>query len=86
MWPFKKRYKKTKTNHYGNDKTIHQNTLLDIETNSKGEVVSVWFRCHPVPYKQVVVNELRSNEMKGMYSRSPMPGVLSIEFDEEGVK
>lgn len=86
MWLFNKRYKKTKTNHYGNDRTIHQTTLLDIETNEKGEVVSVWFRCHPVPYKQVVVSEQRSDEMKRMYSGEPFPGVLSIEFDEEGVK
>lgn len=45
--------KKIKTRIYGHDKTIHRTNHLDIETDKKGNVIMVWFRCQPLPFIQV---------------------------------
>lgn len=70
---------------YGGDKTWHSGGSLDVEVNDWGEVVAVWFRCHPLPFKQADVEIDRASEMIDMYSSSDwanMP-IHSIVFEEE---
>ncbi len=55
---------------YGDNKTIHGTRHLNIETDIEGRVVSVWFRCMPLPFEQVTVSEVRAEEMYRMYSES----------------
>lgn len=57
--------------YYGGDQTIHRTGYVDVETDSKGRVVSVWFRCQPLPFKQTVVGVDRANDMRGMYEKGP---------------
>lgn len=49
---------------YGNDETFHDSTALDVETDADGNVVSVWFRCRMLPFRQTRVSERRSDEMQ----------------------
>lgn len=48
---------------YGNDGTWHDSTALDVETDSDGNVVGVWFRCQLIPFQQVLVGDERAAEM-----------------------
>src|SRR2546425_10012095 len=48
----------------GSRNTIHGTTALDVETDSKGKVVGVWFRCMILPFNQVKVNKKRASDMK----------------------
>lgn len=47
---------------YGDNGTIHGNTSLDVEV-CDGRVVSVWFRCQQLPFKQSIVDAKRAKEM-----------------------
>jgi len=51
---------------YGDDRTIHGTTKFDIETDSKGNVVALWFRCLALPFVQAKVNKQRAMEMRNM--------------------
>lgn len=62
---------------YGGDMTIHQTTELDIETFN-GEVVAVWFRCQPLPFNQSDASKQRADEMRSMYDRDRIPGLLGV--------
>lgn len=42
-----------KTRVYGHNKTLHGTTHIDVETDKKGNVIQVWFRCQPLPFKQI---------------------------------
>lgn len=55
---------------YGDNKTIHRTRHIDVETDEAGNVVSVWFRCMSLPFKQVTVSDTRAEDMKRMYSES----------------
>lgn len=48
--------------YYGNGGTIHRTSYLDVETY-KGQVVSVWFRCQMLPFRQTEVDKPRAEEM-----------------------
>lgn len=87
--PFKRKPKtierKPGTRTYGGNGTIHQTGFFDIETQH-GVVVAVWFRCQPVPFRQVEVNSNRAVDMVSMY-RDPanayaIPNVVTIELEE----
>jgi len=67
---------------YGDGNTIHHTTALDVETDSDGVVVAVWFRCQPLPFRPVVVSVSRANEMDRMYRDSPMPAISGVELDD----
>jgi hypothetical protein len=56
-----------KTRTYGGTGTIHRTKYLDIEVDTNGNVVAVWFRCQPLPFKQSDVDTQRSEEMRRMY-------------------
>lgn len=68
---------------YGRDQTIHRTTEVDVEVNKKGKVVSVWFRCRPLPFTQNVVSAYRAREMDKMYQGVGMGRIVSIEFAED---
>jgi hypothetical protein len=51
------------TRFYGDGGTVHGSTHLDVETHN-GQVVSVWFRCQMLPFKQHEVNAMRALEMR----------------------
>lgn len=51
---------------YGPYGTIHNTNYLDIEISSTGRIVSVWFRCQPLPFKQTCVDEQRAKDMTKM--------------------
>jgi len=57
---------------YGDDCTIHRTSLLNVETDSAGKVVSVWFRCLALPFDQTVVDTSRAAEMRRMSTNSPV--------------
>jgi hypothetical protein len=64
------------TRFYGDGGTIHGTGHLDVETDIEGNVLAVWFRCQPLPYKQVVVGLSRSREMLSM--GNPRKGGTSL--------
>lgn len=61
---------------YGDGGTIHHTGHLDVETRN-GEVVSVWFRCQMLPFKQTEVDEHRAGEMK--FKSGPLPNLTGVE-------
>lgn len=62
---------------YGFDKTIHRTEQLDIDVHN-GEVVAVWFRCQPLPFRQINTDDRRADEMRYMYD-GPIPSLLAVE-------
>jgi hypothetical protein len=68
--------------YYGSDMTIHGNSDLDVEVDENGRVVSVWFRCQPLPFKEVVVSGPRASEMRRMYQQKPPPIEALVLKDE----
>jgi hypothetical protein len=46
--------------YYGNGGTLHDAGALDIEVVD-GRVVSVWFRCQPLPFRQIDLAEPRAS-------------------------
>ncbi len=54
---------------YGDDRTMHGSMFVDVEVTAGGTVVSVWFRCMPLPFKQIFVDNQRMKEMEEMYER-----------------
>lgn len=68
---------------YGRNNTIHSTKFLHIETDWKGQVVSVWFRCLALPFKQVKVNRQRANEMREAYKKDMKIDIIGIEIKEQ---
>lgn len=62
----------------GYNRTIHQTTELDVETHD-GKVVSVWFRCAALPFKQIEVDDHRAKEMQDMMHDLPELCAVDIE-------
>lgn len=63
---------------YGDDKTIHRTTAVDVETHN-GEVVSVWFRCQPIAFRQSEVDEGRADAMR----RMPSPEITGVQVSDD---
>jgi hypothetical protein len=66
---------------YGGNNTIHDTAYVDVETDADGKVVSVWFRCATLPFKQTIVSRERANEMERMYQMHGSVGIVAIEFE-----
>jgi len=67
---------------YGHDKTWHQTEHLDVEVDSDGQVVAVWFRCIALPFKQSLAGEDRSVEMIQMYkNRVSASKLVAVEIE-----
>jgi hypothetical protein len=60
-------FQKQGTRYYGDGGTIHHSIGVDVEISKSGEVVSVWFRCQPLPFQSTVVDDIRVDEMRKMY-------------------
>lgn len=68
---------------YGRENTIHRTKLLNIEVDKKsGEVISVWFRCMPLPFNVTKVDKERVDEMKRAYKANKIMDINAIEFEE----
>lgn len=68
---------------YAGDATIHQTGYVDVETDTVGRVVAVWFRCAPVPFRQTRVQPDRVMQMNRMYAMWPPQPVVAIELEKE---
>lgn len=66
---------------YGGIDTIHGSTLLDVEVHN-GQVVSVWFRCQPLPFRQCDVTDSRAEEMIRMVGSSSLPALTAVKIDD----
>ncbi len=62
--------------YYGDGGTIHGTEYLAVETDDLGNVVSVWFRCQMLPFKQVRVDEARAIAMRQADS---LPAITGVE-------
>lgn len=62
--------------YYGDGGTIHDSGHVDVET-FQGEVVSVWFRCSLLAFKQNEVEEGRAVDMRS-FPGQPLSGVELI--------
>ncbi len=68
---------------YGHDKTIYRTGHLDIETDPNGNIVSVWFRCLMLPFRQVRVNDDRA-KIRGELRKTQQ--IKAIEIEDAGDK
>jgi hypothetical protein len=69
---------------YGDDRTVHRTEQVNIEVDdATGEVVSVWYRCMPLPFTVSRADTPRAFDMRNMYAREPMKGITAIIFTEE---
>jgi hypothetical protein len=66
---------------YGDNRTIHGTDHVDVETDEKGNVVSVWFRCMMLPFEQTKVKQHRAMDMLSAYKRRPW-SILAVVFDK----
>jgi len=63
--------------YYGDGGTIHNSTALDVEVDTAGVVVAVWFRCQLLPFNQRQVCEERAESMRdGM----PLAEICGLEL------
>jgi hypothetical protein len=67
---------------YGDDKTIHRTTMVNVETDSKGKVVAVWFRCMALPFDQSTANKQRAEEMRSMY-KGKIPSLKAVVVEHD---
>lgn len=63
---------------YGDGGTIHSTSVVNVETDNAGNVVSVWFRCQPLPFDQRWVGPDRALEMVMMYECN-IPAITGVE-------
>ena len=56
--------------YYGDGGTIHSTGLVNVEVDANGRVVSVWFRCQPLPFDSTVVSASRAREQRRMYKNN----------------
>lgn len=55
--------------YYGDGGTIHSTGVVNVEVDTNGRVVSVWFRCQPLPFDTTVVTPSRAAEQRRMYEK-----------------
>jgi len=63
--------------YYGGDGTIHSGGEVNVELDTSGRVVAVWFRCQAIAFTQSTCSEERAGEMTDMYRRG-VPGLDAI--------
>lgn len=66
---------------YGDDETIHGTEHVDVETDAQGNVVSVWYRCMMLPFKQARVDESRAADMREAYREDGAPALVAVNVD-----
>lgn len=62
-----------KSRYYGDGGTIHNSTVLNVETHH-GTVVAVWFRCSPLAFTQHESDAERATSMEAMYGNEKRSG------------
>jgi hypothetical protein len=65
---------------YGDGGTIHGTTHLDVEVDVDGAVVAVWYRCRQLPFVQVLVNNQRAEEMRGVCEEGALPKLTGVHL------
>lgn len=65
---------------YGDGGTIHGTTHLDVEVDVDGVVVAVWYRCRQLPFVQVLVNNQRAEEMRGVREEGALPKLTGVHL------
>ena len=73
---------KPKLRVYGHNGTIHGTTDVNVELDKKGNVLSVWFRCQPLPFTQDVVGGQRAKELKSLYKGHKLPKIHAITLED----
>jgi hypothetical protein len=68
---------------YGDDRTIHRTDHVNVELDSHGTVVAVWFRCLLMPFTASVADPARAAEMRAAYRHHPLPGIKAIVIEHE---
>lgn len=63
---------------YGHDQTFHRTTHLDVEVDSQGHVVAVWFRCLMLPFEEHRVDAARATEMRRVQE---LPSIHAIHVE-----
>lgn len=72
---FKKKYRQ-----YGFNGTIHRTNILNVETDKKGKVLAVWFRCQLLPFDQTVVDGNRAKELKQIVD---LPNLHAVVLEDK---
>jgi hypothetical protein len=67
---------------YGHNGTIHGTNYVDVETNAKGQVVGVWFRCQTLPFVQTGVDSRRAKELLSVYRENKMPKIHAVVLED----
>ena len=62
--------------YYGDGGTIHHSGYLDVEV-ADGAVVSVWFRCQRLPFRQHDVDARRADQMNSV---APGVGLAGVQL------
>lgn len=73
-----------KTETYGHPNTWHQSGEVNVETSADGRVVSVWFRCMPLPFDQTIVGKERAADMVRMYGEIDKRNIVAVEVADLG--
>lgn len=69
---------------YGGAGTIHSTERVDVEVTADGDVVAVWFRCQPLPFKESFASTTRGADMRAMYADpTSHPPIHSMTFRED---
>jgi hypothetical protein len=68
---------------YGAGGTIHRTGHLDVETDSAGDVVSVWFRCQLLPFQQRRVERVRADEMRSVHELGVISGIEVVDPERQ---
>lgn len=69
--------------YYGSDMTIHAGGEVNVELDKCGKVISVWFRCQPLPFTQTITADSRADEMRRMYEGQPAPTIEAIVLQDQ---
>jgi len=71
--------------YYGDGGTIHHTGYVDVDVDRNGHVVSVWFRCQLLPFRQTDVDDHRALEMYSAYKHfnSELSGVEIIDRERD---
>ncbi len=68
------------TRRYGGKNTIHQTGHIDVEIDSEGVVVAVWFRCMPLPFQQTIVDSNRAAMLQANFNQ-PIHKLIAVEIE-----
>lgn len=78
-WQLKQELAKP-SRYYGDGGTIHSSGQVDVEVDANGQVVAVWFRCQPLPFRQSTARDARAIEMRNMYREGVKCTLTGVEI------